>query len=121
MRKKVLGKVMQACEVQRERLRNLGVSFVVHDLSIYCQNGEIEILIDVCTSNPIAKLDGMQIIYLYKSIDGSDSFEVSEYQVNNQPDVMYVYGFHKTLKAATTSLLKGNHRHFKRKPVQVWK
>ena len=44
-----------------------------------------------------------------------------EYQVNNQPDVMYVYGFHKTLKAATTSLLKGNHRHFKRKPVQVWK
>lgn len=120
MRKKVLGKVMQACEVQRERLRNLGISFVVHDLSMY-NNEDVELLIEVNPSKPTPKLDGMQIIYLYKSIDGSDSFEVSEYQVNNQPDVMYVYGFHKTLKAATTSLLKGNHRHFKRKSVQIWK
>ena len=111
---------MQACEVQRERLCNLGVSFVVHDLSMYNKE-DVEILIEVHPSKPTPKLDGMQIIYLYKSIDGSDSFEVSEYQVNNQPDVMYVYGFHKTLKAATTSLLKGNHRHLKRKPVQVWK
>lgn len=120
MRKKVLEKVMQACEVQHERFRNLGVSFVIHDLSMY-NHEDIELLIDVHTSKPSSKLDGMQIIYMCKSIDGSDSFEVSEYQVNNQPDVMYVYGFYKTLKAATTSLLKGNHRHCKRKPVLVWK
>jgi len=116
---KIMQKIEQAYLKYMPRLHEESIYFRFSDISKYNVN-EHEIIIDVLCSKENPKFDGMQMIYLQKVDEKKGAFEVSEYGVNDNPDLMYVYGFYKTLKSAITSLLKGNQNYCKRKPVQIF-
>ena len=116
---KLMHKIEQAYLKYMPRLHKESIYFRFSDISNYNVN-EHEFIIDVLCSKENPKFDGMQIIYLQKVDEKKGTFEVSEYMVNNNPDLMYVYGYYKTLKSAITSLLKGNQNYCKRKPVQIF-